>query len=173
MNNFSSDLNSLKTAFQYGVDFVKSVKDCDDLLNAVENSGYVRLRVALRLVGYIQIGFSIFVVLYLAYLVMINGGHREGRLAYVWKHNRRSIIGVLVVLVIIIIVYQVLNTYIKHYIESLMIDQVDNIIGCSMELVKRISTNDMNHRSMSKVQNATNVLSDKMQMSAENMYPYT
>lgn len=171
MNNIMTDLNSIDNAFKSGVNFVKSVKDCDSLLNAVENSGYIRLRLALRVLGYIQTGFSIFVALYLLYLLIVSGGHREGRLAHMWKHNRKSIIALFVVLLIIIVIYQLLNTYIKHYIEILMAQQIDNIIGCSMELVKRISENDIHHPK-DKVQDVTNIISDNVKMDMGNMYPY-
>lgn len=171
MNNIVADLNSLDNAFKSGVDFVKSVKDCDALLQAVENSGYIRLRMALRVIGYIQTGFSIFVGLYLLYLLMVSGGHRDGRLAHMWKHNHKSIVTVLVVLLIIVVIYQLLNTYVKHYIEILMAQQIDNIIGCSIELVKRISEHDIHHPK-DKVQDATNVISDDVNMDMGSMYRY-
>lgn len=177
MNNIVTNLNSLDNTFKSGVNFVKSVKDCESLLNVVENSGYIRLRLALRVIGYIQTGFSIFVALYFLYLLIVSGGHREGRLVHMWKHYHKNIITLLITFIIIIVIYQLLDTYVKHYIENLMVEQIDNIIGCSMELVKRISNNEINNHE-NQVQDATNVIPNNINnnkdtnMNMGNMYSY-
>lgn len=174
MNNFATNLNSLDTAFKNGVDFVKSVKDCEVLLEAVENSGYIRLRMALNVIGRIQTGFFIFTVFYLLYLLMVSGGHRDGRFHHMWKHHHKSIITLFVVLTVIVITYQVLNAYVKHYIEIFMAKQIDNIIGCSMELVKRISDNHIQNPN-NQVKDATNLIPNETNATmeeTENMYPY-